>query len=211
MPHLDKVSIRSGDTLLTPDAPCTHVYFLEDGVCSISTVTQDGQAAGVAMIGTEGMIGLSAFGEAPESNQRAILALADGTAQFMDVNAYLEEYRRGTQFCDVISRYELAFTKSLMQSVACNALHSVEQRYARCVLEIRDRLRRDELPVTHDMIAGVLGVRRPSITVAANRLHRGGLIDIGRKLLVVRNAAALRAAACECYGSIKQQLAQATV
>jgi hypothetical protein len=209
VPHLETVPLRSGESLRTsnPDAH-DHVHFLEGGLCSISTVTRDGQAAGVALIGSEGMICESVLSRGGRTTERAILIIADGNAQIMDLAVYHDEFRRGGGFYEVIYRYGQAFTESLMQSVACNALHSVEQRYARCVLEIRDRLGRDELPVTHDTLAELLGVRRPSVTVAANDLHRAGSIDIGRKRLVVREPARLEAAACECYSMIKQNFAR---
>jgi CRP-like cAMP-binding protein len=209
LPHLDTVTLRAGESLRTsnPDSD-DNVYFLESGLCSISTVTRDGQAAGVAVIGSEGVICQSVMSRSGESNERAVLIIADGNARIMSLAMYHREFRRGGSFYDVINRYGRAFTESLMQSVACNALHSVVQRYARCVLEIRDRLGRDELPVTHDTLAELLGVRRPSVTVAANDLHRAGSIEIGRKRLVVREPAALEAAACECYSMIQQNFAR---
>jgi CRP-like cAMP-binding protein len=207
LPHLETVPLRSGESLDTSNSS-DNMYFLESGLCSISAVTRDGQVAGVAVIGSEGMISQNVIRGDGVSNERAVLTIADGNAQIMDVGVFHDELRRGAGFYDVMYRYGRAFTESLMQSVACNALHSVEQRYARWVLELRDRLGRDELPVTHDTLAELLGVRRPSITVAANDLHRTGSIDIGRKRIIVRAPAALESAACECYATIKRNFAR---
>lgn len=95
-----------------------------------------------------------------------------------------------------------------MRSVACNALHPVERRCARCLLDIRDRVGRNELPVTQDTLSEMLGVRRASITLAEGALHRTGLIDHAHKSIVVTDLTGLQAAACECYGVIKGHFAR---
>jgi CRP-like cAMP-binding protein len=95
-----------------------------------------------------------------------------------------------------------------MQSVACNVLHSIEQRFARCLLEIRDRIGLDQCPLTQDTLSGLLGVRRASIAVAARALQRAGLIDRGHKRIVIRDPAGLEAAACECRLTIRRHFAR---
>jgi CRP-like cAMP-binding protein len=116
------------------------------------------------------------------------------------------EHRAG--FNDLIHRYAQAFAETLMQSVVCNALHSVEQRYARCLLEIRDRTGRRELPLAQDTLADMLGVRRASITLAAGTLERGRLIKRAHKRVVVSDPVGLETMACECYGVVKQHFAR---
>ena len=177
-------------------------------MCSIATVTADGQMAGVATVGNEGVIGMSAFGGDPESGETAVVEIAEGDTQVMDVKVFRREMERQAAFKDLIHCYAQAFTESLMQSVACNALHPIEKRYARCLLDIRDRVGRNELPLTQDVLADMLGVRRASITLAAGALHRAGLIDHAHKSIVVRDAAGLEAAACECYAVIKGHYAR---
>lgn len=208
LPDLDTVSLRHRRVLLTPRTPTQKIYFLGGGVCSITTVTADGQMAGVAMIGNEGLIGMSAFGGDPESGETAVLEIAEGDAQVMDVKVFRREMERQAAFSDLIHRYAQAFTESLMRSVACNALHSVEKRCARCLLDIRDRVGRNEFPLTQDALAAMLGVRRASITLAAGALHRAGLIDHAHKRIIVRDPTGLEAAACECYAVVKRHFAR---
>ncbi len=188
--------------------PTQKIYFLGGGVCSITTVTADGQKAGVATVGNEGLIGMSAFGGDPESGETAVVEIAEGDAQVMDVKVFRREMERRAAFHDLIHRYAQAFAESLMQSVACNALHSVEKRCARCLLDFRDRVGRNEFPLTQDALAAMLGVRRASITLAAGALHRAGLIDRAHKNIVVRNPTGLEAAACECYAVVKGHFAR---
>jgi len=160
------------------------------------------------VVGNEGLIGMSAFGGDPESGQTATVVIGDGEAQVMDVQAFRREMQRGTAFSDLVHHYAQAFIESLMQSVACNALHPVEKRCARCLLDIRDRVGSNEFPLTHDLLASMLGVRRASITLAAGALHRAGLIDHAHKNIAIIDPAGLEAAACECYAVVKGHFAR---
>jgi CRP-like cAMP-binding protein len=126
----------------------------------------------------------------------------------MDARVFHREMNRGTAFKDLIHRYGQAFVESLMQSVACNALHPVEKRCARYLLDIRDRVGRDEFLLTQDVLATMLGVRRASVTLAAGTLHRAGLIDHAHKHIIIRDPAGLEAAACECYALVKGHFAR---
>lgn len=208
LPDLDTVRLRHRRVLLKPRTPTQKIYFLGGGVCSITTLTADGQMAGVAMVGNEGLIGMSAFGGDPESGETAVLEIAEGDAQVMDVKVFRREIERHATFSDLIHRYAQAFTESLMRSVGCNALHSVEKRCARCLLDIRDRVGRNELPITQDTLAAMLGVRRASITLAVGALQRAGLIDRAHKSIVVTDPTGLEAAACECYAVVKGHFAR---
>jgi CRP-like cAMP-binding protein len=208
LPDLETIRLRPKDVLLAPHARTQKIYFLGGGVCSLSVVTADGQTAGVGMAGKEGCIGMTAFGGDPDSGQTAVVEIADGDAQVMDATAFQREVDRGAAFKDLIHRYALAFVESLMQSVACNALHPIEKRYARCLLDIRDRVGRDEFALTQDVLAAMLGVRRASVTLAAGALHRAGIIDHVHKDIVIRDPAGLEAAACECYALVKGHFAR---
>ncbi|MGE5246075.1 MAG: Crp/Fnr family transcriptional regulator [Betaproteobacteria bacterium] len=206
LPDLVTVRLHQGYAFLRPHIRTQEVYFLSGGVCSIRTVTAEGEMAGVALIGNEGVIGPSAFGGDPESGHTAVLEVADSDAQVMNVSVFRREMERGGAFSQLIYRYAQAFSESLMQSVACNALHSVERRCARCLLEIRDHLGRDEFPFTQEAVAMLLGVRRASVTLAADALHRAGLIEHSHRHIVVRKQ--LEGAACECYGIIRHYFAR---
>lgn len=171
------------------------------------------------MVGNEGLIGMSAFGGDPESGETAVLEIAEGDAQVMDMKVFQREMERRAAFHDLIPVCRRAdvspacvmrrpFSEGLMRSVACNALHPVERRCARCLLDIRDRVGRNELPVTQDTLSEMLGVRRASITLAEGALRRTGLIDHAHKSIVVTDLTGLQAAACECYGVIKGHFAR---
>ncbi len=160
------------------------------------------------MVGNEGLVGMAAFGGDPESGHTAVVEIADGDAQGMDVTVFRREMERQTTFSDLVHRYAQAFVESLMQSVACNALHPIEKRCARCLLDIRDRVGRDEFPLTQEVLASMLGVRRASVTLAAGTLQRAGLIDHAHKNIIIRDVAGLEHATCECYALIKGHFAR---
>jgi CRP-like cAMP-binding protein len=208
LPDLEIVGLHSRDVLLEAHVPTRRVYFLGGGACSIVLSTADGEAAGVALIGNEGFVGLSAIGGDSEARESAVLEIAEGDAQAMDVELFRREMDRRSAFTDLMHRYIHAFLQSLMQSVVCNALHSVEQRCARCLLDLRDRLGRDEFPLTQDALGVMLGVRRASITLAEAAFHRAGLVDHGHKRVVIRDPSGLEAASCECYAVVKGHLAR---
>ena len=208
LPDLESIRLRPKRVLLRPHAPVQKIYFLGGGVCSIAQVTADGQMAGVAIVGSEGCVGMPAFGGDPESGQTAVVELVEGDAQVMDARAFRRHMDSGPAFKDLIHRYAQAFVESLMQSVACNALHPIEKRYARCLLDIRDRVGRNEFPLTQDVLATMLGVRRASVTLAAGALHRAGIIDNIHKSIIIRNPAGLEATACECYALVRGHFAR---
>lgn len=208
LPDLETIHPRPKDVLLRAHVPARKLYFLAGGVCSITQLTADGQMAGVALVGNEGCLGMAAFGGDPESGQTAVLEIADGDAQALDQQVFHREMARGGFFADLIHRYAQAFIEGLMQSVVCNALHPIEKRCARCLLEVRDRIGRNELPLTQEVLATMLGVRRASVTLATGALYRGGLIDHAHKSITIREPAGLEAAACECYATIKGHFAR---
>jgi CRP-like cAMP-binding protein len=208
LPVLDTIRLRPKRMLLKPHVPVRRIYFLAGGVCSLSQVTADGQMAGVALVGNEGLVGLAAFGGDPEAGLTAVVEVADSDAQAMDVKVFQREMEHHTAFSDLVHRYAQAFVEGLMQSVACNALHPIEKRCARCLLEIRDRVGRNEFLLTQDVLATMLGVRRASVTLAARALHRAGVIDYAHKHIIIRDLAGLEHAACECYALIKGHFAR---
>jgi CRP-like cAMP-binding protein len=175
-------------------------------VCSLAAATADGQTAGVALVGSEGAIGLRPFGG--EGGVTAEVEIVDGEAMVMDLAAFRGELARGAAFADLIERYTIAFGAGLMQSVACNALHPVERRFARLLLDIRDRIGRDAFPLTHYALAAMLGVRRATVTLCARSLHRKGLVECHHKHVVIHDSKRLEKAACECYHIVKGHFAR---
>jgi CRP-like cAMP-binding protein len=162
----------------------------------------DGEVVDVALVGNEGLVGLSGVFKSDIELYESRVRIPNN-AQAMSVTAFWREMERGGPFHDVMTQYAQAFVASLMQSVACNALHPIEKRCARWLLDIHDRMGRAEFPLTQELLATMLGVRRASVTVCAGDLHHGGLIDYGRRRVVIRDRVRLEAISCECYAVVK--------
>jgi CRP-like cAMP-binding protein len=198
-PHLTSLRMPAGRVLSGPHVSCRHIYFPTRGVFVVGQSTSEGRTVGVALVGNEGVLGLTALGGDPESGVSVMTMTAGCEAQTIAVDAFRHLMTRLAAFNAVIHQFVWAFDEGLVQSVACHASHSVQQRLAKCLLEIRDRLGRPEAPVTHETLADLLGVRRESVTVALSRLERAGLVRVHRKLIRLTDPDGLMAAACECY------------
>jgi CRP-like cAMP-binding protein len=205
--ELETTSLRPQHVLLKPHVSSNKIYFPGGGVCSVTLGTADGQVAGVAVVGHDGVIGLNAFGGDPESGVTATV-IVDDQMQVMDRSVFVREIARRAAFADLIDRYTQAFSAYLMQSIVCNALHPVERRFARCLLDIRDRVGKNALPLTHAALASILGVRRATVTLCAGSLHRANIVEHSPKHFFIHDPARLENAACECYQTIKRHFAR---
>src|SRR6266545_979176 len=198
-PDLHAESLALRQVLYTPGAPIEHVYFLETGVASILTNMADGDAIEVGMIGLEGMVGVSALLGAALSSHHTIVQVA-GTALRMKAARFKAAFDQHA----AVRRLALHFTDALLnlsgQTAACNRLHSLEQRCARWLLMASDRIGSDSMPMTHEFLSTMLGVRRAGVTVAAIELQRSGLIQYNRGHLTIADHDGLAETACECYG-----------
>ena len=184
------------------------VYFPEGGVCSITQVMADGRMVETATVGNEGLVGITAcFGKGLEPGE-AIVQVPSGSAQVLDVAVFREEMARRGALYDVINRYVQAYMILVAQAVACNALHSVEERLARWLLASHDRMGQDDFPLTQESLAIMLGVRRSSVTLAFGALSREGLIDHATKKIRIKNREGLEAASCECYATVAKHFAR---
>jgi CRP-like cAMP-binding protein len=184
------------------------IYFPRDGVCSITQGMKNGRTVEVATVGNEGFIGISTLFGGARALGGALVKVPDDAAQVMSARAFQREMNRQGSFSKVINRYARGFVAFLMQSVACNALHSVGQRCARWLLTTRDRVGRNEFPFTQEFLAVMLGVRRPSVTLAIGALQRAGVVDFGHRRVVILDGPGLEAASCECYAVVKQHFAR---
>lgn len=204
LPVLEPVSLPFQHTLLKPGDRMDKVYFPGSGVISITRNMRNGRTLEVATVGNEGFIGIGALFAGDRWLAGALVRVPDQSAHAMRVRAFEREVNRRGPFWNVVSRYAQGFLASLMQSAACNALHSVEERCARWLLTTRDRVGRNEFPMTQELLAVMLGVRRPSVTLAVRALQRARLIEYGHKRMLIRDRAGLEAASCECYAVIKR-------
>lgn len=179
-------------------APIDHVYFMEDGVVSIITKMTSGETIEAGMIGLEGIVGLPAlFGD--ETSGQHLLVQAPGTALRMKAADCIAAFDQSAEVRKVILRYAGALLSVGTRTAACNNLHSLQQRTARWLLMMYDRLQSDAMPLTHQFLSTMLGVRRTRITEAAGALQRLGLIRYARGVVTITDHSGLSAIACECY------------
>jgi CRP-like cAMP-binding protein len=183
--------------------PVSEVYFPGRCVCSITNAMEDGATVEVAAVGWEGFIGVSVALGNPIATGDAFVQVAGDPIGVMGVDAFKRELERRGAFYDLITRYSQAFVALLMQSVACNGLHSAEERCCRWLLMTHDRIGRDEFPLTHEILAVMLGVRRPTVTLVMADLTRKGIISHVRGHVRIVDRPALEAVSCECYRIVK--------
>jgi CRP-like cAMP-binding protein len=198
LPDLELVPLAQKAVLHEPGQPLGHVYFPVSGVISMVAVMATGGRIEVGLVGHEGLAGLPVFlGE--ETTPSRYVVQVPGQALRMRAQAFRARAAGDGPLHRLLLRYTGAFLTQLAQSVACNGLHSVEQRCCRWLLMTHVRARRDRFPLTHEFLAGMLGVRRASVSEVARGLQRAGLIRYVRGQLAVLDRAGLAAAACECH------------
>ena len=203
----EHVALAAGQTLYNAGGQIRHVYFPASGAVATAVAMEDGSQVEVCLTGREGFVGLPALlGHRAASNSRAVV-LAAGEAVRVGAETFAREFADAEPFRGLVLRYVLALVEEVSQSSACHRLHTVEARLARWLLEFGDRAGRDELILTHELIAAMLGVRREGVTEIVGRLTRDGLISHCRCRIIFRDRAGLEARACECYQAVKSLLA----
>jgi CRP-like cAMP-binding protein len=202
-PSIRTVSLKSRQLLHKQDAVVHDVCFLARGACSIVKVLEDGYSAEVATIGREGAIGLGVFfGQQQAAADAIVHGPAGAVAELMPVAVFNAEMDRRGAFFDRVMRYYQALLNDVMQTTACNGLHSAEQRCCRWLLTFSDRCGAQQFPVTHDFLAQMLGVRRPTMTLVLASLQRDGVISHSRGHVEILDRAKLEQTSCECYATM---------
>jgi len=203
-PHLTTIPIRTRQILHKAGEPITVVYFLNGGVASITTVLADGTAVEAATVGNEGMLGVEAF-LTPDAVApgETLIQVPDTSAASMRVEAFRRVVEERPAFRDLMGRYTQTMIAQMMQSTACNALHPVLQRCARWLLMTHDRVQERDFDLSHEFLAVMLGVQRPTVSVVAGQLQTAGLIHYTHGRITVVNRRGLESAACECYAIIR--------
>jgi len=196
------VLLKFGDVLYEAKA-IEHVYFPVDCLVSLLAPLKDHLAVECAVVGSEGMVGVGLALGVRRSSGQAIVQ-GSGTALRMDASSFQRELQRNTVLKKGIYRYIHLLMGQLTQTAACNAFHSIEARSARWLLMTRDRTQSDELELTHEFLARMLGVRRVGVTVAAGNLQREGLIAYSRGRIAILDPGGLAKRACECYTVVKK-------
>jgi CRP-like cAMP-binding protein len=202
--RLERVELGLRETVWEKDKPIPYVYFPLNGVISMIAIMRDGSAAEVGTVGNEGMVGLPVFLGAATANVRAF-AQVPGEALRMPSEALREEVSTNGPLRDLLQRYTQALFSMIAQAAACNRIHAAGQRMALWLLMCHDRVGVDTFPMTQEFLAQMMGVRRATVTEEAGRLQATGAIDYRRGLINVVDRDALEAAACECYGVIREE------
>jgi CRP-like cAMP-binding protein len=198
---LEPVTLRFRESIYTSGKPMEYVYFPLTGMASLIMDLEGGQTVEAATIGREGMVGLMSFWGASKALWRVMIQIA-GEAVRAPVHIFNDHVQRDTTLNRLLRQYTVAFVATLAQTAACNRLHSLEQRMCRWLLTTSDRLDADEFPLTQDFLGQMLGVRRPSVSLAGAALQDAGLIKYTRGKIAIVNRSGLEAASCECYAIV---------
>ena len=204
----DQLRTRDGDqkyVLADSGDPINEVYFPVDAVVSVLTRMDDGASVELATVGNEGLVGVTVAWGAKTMNPKEFATVqVPGTIVSMDREAFRQELQRQGPLSSLVERYTQAFFAQVSQQVACNGLHSVEQRCARWLLLTQDRAGTDEFPMTHEFLAQMLGVRRATVTVTAGILQKAGFVQFTRGRAAIVDREGLEDAACECYAVTRE-------
>ncbi|MEC4806152.1 MAG: Crp/Fnr family transcriptional regulator [Jaaginema sp. PMC 1079.18] len=203
-PHLEEVSLPLGKVLYELSEPIEFVYFPNHAMVSLVSIMENGATTEVGMIGNDGMVGIPVFLGGNSTTNRAVVQIA-GSAMRMDANILKTNFRRGGELQQILLLYTQAFLTQVSQTATCNRLHSLEERLARWLLLAHDCALKDELLLTQEYIANMLGTRRASVTVAAGLLQQSGLIQYSRGKIKILNRSGLQTSACECYNIVKEE------
>jgi CRP-like cAMP-binding protein len=201
-PHLERVALDSGLILHHIGQPVDYIYFPETMLVSLLNMLSDGSTIEVAIVGKEGIAGISPLLESERATMQAMVQIP-GEALRIRAQVLKAEFGRGTQLQVFLLRYIRSLTAQIAQTAVCNCLHTVEQRLARWLLMSRSRVDSDELPLTQEFIAHMLGTRRAGVSEAASMLQDAGLISYVRGHITIHNLKGLEAASCECYQVVK--------
>jgi len=206
-PHLVQVDLERGRLLYDPGDRIDTVYFPHDGVISLMTLMESGAAIESATIGPEGALGLSSAVAPRQSLSRAIVQTPVRASRISAAQLH-EAWEKSPRIRDLIDRHSEALFGHAIQSVACNALHSVEARFCRWLLTCHDRISTDTVALTQEFLADMLGVQRTTVTAVARTLQEKGVIRYRRGVVDIIDRQALEALACECYGVISRTYAR---
>ena len=210
MTSLEVVPLKLKEFLQKPGEPLEHVFFPGGGYVSLLTALQDGGMVEVATIGREGIVGAFAARNGGPSTSATLVQGETDICYRMTIAAFRAEMDRRGPLYELVTRYGNALVGFIMQSTACNAVHSVEQRLARWLLMAQDRMGSDGFAMTHEFSAMMLGATRPTVTVVAGTLQKAGLIAYHRGHVTVLDRERLEAASCECYRATTDQIKAVT-
>jgi CRP-like cAMP-binding protein len=203
-PHLEPIPLGLGDVLYESGGHLRYVYFPTTSIISLLYVMEDGASAEIAVVGNEGILGISLFMGGETTPSRAVVQSA-GHAFRLRAQLLKNEFERFGPTMHLLLRYTQALITQMAQTAVCNRHHSVDQQLCRWLLLTLDRLSSNEISMTQELIANMLGVRREGVTTAAGRLQDAGLIHYSRGRITVLDREGLEARSCECYQVVKSE------
>lgn len=204
VPELEAVELRRRHTTWSTGDTLQHVYFPESGAVALVVSTGDGALLETGLVGADGVVGVEAFFNVSTAQQQCLVMLP-GVAQRMTMQAFGRLCAPGTALYEVMRRYVHGRLVTVAQSALCDATHSIRHRCVRRLLLLHDCARADDFPLTQQMLAALLGVRRASVSVAAEKLQAAGLIVYEHGRMHVVDRAGLEKVACGCYQQMKEQ------
>ena len=203
-PHLELIPMPLGEVLYEPGVRLRYVYFPTTSIVSLLYVMEDGASAEIAIVGNEGILGISLFMGGETTPSRAVVQSA-GHGYRLKAQLLKDEFGRFGRMMQLLLRYTQALITQMSQTAVCNRHHSVDQQLCRWLLLSLDRLSSNELTMTQELIANMLGVRREGVTEAAGKLQDAGLIRYRRGRITVLDRPGVEARACECYEVVKAE------
>ena len=205
--HLEEVDMPLGDVVYESGRQLDYVYFPTDCIVSLLYVLENGASAEIAVVGNEGVVGISIFMGGETTPSRAVVQSA-GCAYRMAAQVMRDEFTRGGAMQHLMLRYTQALITQMTQTAVCNRHHSVDQQLCRWLLLSIDRLALPEIEMTQELIANMLGVRREGVTEAAGKLQKAGVISYRRGHIKVLDRPKLEDMSCECYEVVRRESAR---
>jgi CRP-like cAMP-binding protein len=204
VPHLELIQLTLGRALSESGSEPGYVYFPIGSIVSLLYVMEDGASAEIAVVGNEGMVGIALFMGGETMPSRAVVQSA-GYAYRFKGSLLKSEFELGGPLQHLLLRYTQSLITQMAQTAVCNRRHTIEQQLGRRLLLSLDRLQSNELVMTQELMANILGVRREGVTAAAGHLQAAGLIHYNRGRITVLDRQKLEARACECYAVVKRE------
>ena len=207
-PNLKEISMVRGTVLHAPGASIEHVYFPASGMVSLLAVMRTGEQIETAIVGREGVVGASIGSDGSHSAGQATVQI-EGSAWQIQAAKFLELYKTSEPFRTLMNRFQYVIFLQAQQSAACHALHTVEARLCRWLLQSQDTTESDLVPLTQEFLSHMLGVQRSSVSLCAHTLQKAGLIRYSRGQIKILDRDGLKQSACECYDVVREHVNKA--
>jgi CRP-like cAMP-binding protein len=204
LPYIEQVDFSLNQVLCEPGKPHTYVYFLTTAIASLIYFTESGDSSEVAIVGKDGVVGMSLFFSGTELPYHAVVQTA-GTGFRVPAQTAVNAFNRNNVTQKILLHYSLSMITQITQTAVCNRHHSIDQQLCRRLLLALDRLPTNQIAMTQELLSNLLGVRRESVTQSATKLHVAGIIDYKRGLITVLDRKALESRVCECYDVVKNE------